>query len=785
MSDDVATLGLAVDSSQVNAASAALDKLTASAAPAAQAAASLQSAAASASPALQNLSNATGQNSSSFLGQREALRGLTSDLALLGGSLGSTASTAAALYLGNQRLFEGYGSLTSAMSALLTPQNLLIGATVGLAIAGVELYQSILTQEQAFDDLHVRANTTLTDLHALASAASFQGIDNTDFLKQMTTFSDQTAQAANNMGSLGELLRANGLSAGTMEQNLSNVANLVKNASDEASKYQIIQEAGLPATRQWVDFLSQGAAGIQQAEAAAISFGGAADTQLIAKAKDFDQQWNTAWTNFKNFADNAFVKFIADLDDLSHNTTLTGLLSAAVGATPFGGIINSLLGAYNLANPTTPNTLVSGGFNALGNSGAGSSTFANQLLASVGGSTTAATTTIDPKVLQQQLSQESQSLSILGQLATVDDTVRQKEIQLQQAQLAGVPITSQAAAAILDYTQKQALGVIAIEQQTNAQKLQTDTIGMSVGDAAAYAAVQERINAAALAGNTLTAAQITELQKYATALGQATQQAALLKAQNDAWFQTMQLGYSNIMQPTITALHNLYGDDFQAHLNDAIAQQITLNTVLSQTKTIAGDAMDTFFDDLVQGKSAVVALQDALVNVEEQLIKIATNQVLSAAFGSGLSGIFGGLLGGGTSTAMQLGTAPATSVLGALYHTGGIVGESSMPGRYIHPAYFDDAPRFHSGGLVAGEVPIIAKKGEGVFTPQQMAAMAPANNSPNITIYNDNNFTGADPGTEARLKAYVDQRSKQTVSDAVTAVRQANSTSPSYLRNGR
>lgn len=793
---DIAQLGLSIDSTQVNAASAALDKLTAAAAPAASAAASLQTAAAGASPAMASLSTATDANSTSFRSQREALRGVASDLAIFGGSVGQTAGILGQLYIENQRLAEGFGGLTGAIGSLLTPQNLLIGATIGLAVAGVELYSSILAQEKAFDDLSDRTQTTLTDLHALASAASFQGVDSTDFLKQMTSFGTLTQEATQNLGSLAELFRANGVAAGTLQQNMASVANLVQNASSEAAKYQIVQEAGLPATREWVDFLSQGAAGIAQAEANAVAFGGAADKELVQKARDFDQQWNTAWTNFKNFADNALVGFAAKLDDLSHNSTLMSLLKTGLNAIPGGAIIGAATGLYGLANPTTPNSLVSGGFSALGNAGSGSSTFATQLLASQGVANPNTPTTQTSAQLEKSLSDYQALIGALGPLASITDTVSAKSAALDlMYQKTGVDLSAYKAQ-ILDYTQKQALGTLAIEQQTNAQNIQAATIGMSVGAAQAYSTEQQKLFDFQQRGITLTAAQTAALHTAATAYGQAAQQTATLKAQNDAWFQTMQLGTSNIMMPTITALHNLYGDDYQAHLNDAIASQITFNAVLSQTKNIADNALNTFADDLLQGKSAADSLRDALLNVEEQLIKIATNQVLSAAFGSGLSGLFGGLLGGGGAAAASASAAAYTSgatslggglsALVALAHTGGIVGQPGLTSRYIHPAYFDDAPRFHDGGIVAGEVPIIAKAGEGVFTPQQMAAMAPAGSSgPQITINNNNNFTGADPGSEARIKAYVDQRSKQTVSDAVAAVRQANSTAPAYLRNGR
>lgn len=85
---------------------------------------------------------------------------------------------------------------------------------------------------------------------------------------------------------------------------------------------------------------------------------------------------------------------------------------------------------------------------------------------------------------------------------------------------------------------------------------------------------------------------------------------------------------------------------------------------------------------------------------------------------SGISKLFSslfsqeGLLGGILSD--------VTSFISMIFHTGGIVGETSRPGRMVSAGLFAGAPRFHTGGLVAGEVPIIARKGEAVFTPEQM-----------------------------------------------------------------
>jgi hypothetical protein len=58
----------------------------------------------------------------------------------------------------------------------------------------------------------------------------------------------------------------------------------------------------------------------------------------------------------------------------------------------------------------------------------------------------------------------------------------------------------------------------------------------------------------------------------------------------------------------------------------------------------------------------------------------------------------------------------AGGIIGGLFHTGGIVGAPANENRLVPSALFHGAPRFHSGGLLPGEVPIIAQAGEEVLT---------------------------------------------------------------------
>lgn len=117
--------------------------------------------------------------------------------------------------------------------------------------------------------------------------------------------------------------------------------------------------------------------------------------------------------------------------------------------------------------------------------------------------------------------------------------------------------------------------------------------------------------------------------------------------------------------------------------------------------------------DLMNGTDKATAFANVLSRIGDKLLDIAFND----AFKPG--GVMGGFnlfsfLGGGGSMGNIGGTG---GVLGGLYHTGGVVGQPKQS-RYIHSAYFDDAPRYHNGGIAGlkpNEVPAILERGERVI----------------------------------------------------------------------
>lgn len=130
----------------------------------------------------------------------------------------------------------------------------------------------------------------------------------------------------------------------------------------------------------------------------------------------------------------------------------------------------------------------------------------------------------------------------------------------------------------------------------------------------------------------------------------------------------------------------------------------------------------SWMDSLAGGISGIITGTGNLRSVIDGIL----NDITKIAVKGMLSTMFGGQKGkGGKGLAFNAKSMFTKS--GAVYHSGGLVGNRGLT-RSVSALAFLGAPKFHTGGIVGGgllpsEVPIIAQKGEGVFTPDQMRAM--------------------------------------------------------------
>ena len=153
-------------------------------------------------------------------------------------------------------------------------------------------------------------------------------------------------------------------------------------------------------------------------------------------------------------------------------------------------------------------------------------------------------------------------------------------------------------------------------------------------------------------------------------------------------------------------------------------------------------------------------MEDALVNfvqtgkfdfkslVDSMLADIARLAIRSTILGP-LAGLLGGAGGGaitGGGTAFSLNSAIDASIAAnpAIFHSGGIVGQGNAS-RTVPMSLFANAARAHSGAYIGtNEVPIIAKRGEHVLTPQQYDSMSGGGMTNIINVNVDGGSSGSD-----------------------------------------
>jgi lambda family phage tail tape measure protein len=150
------------------------------------------------------------------------------------------------------------------------------------------------------------------------------------------------------------------------------------------------------------------------------------------------------------------------------------------------------------------------------------------------------------------------------------------------------------------------------------------------------------------------------------------------------------------------------------------AQQVTTNAFRSME-----DALTKF---VMTGKLDFKSMADSII---ADLVRIQIQRSITLPLANWLGSVLprmGVGMGGGTAggSTMPLGSSDLMGTMANVAHSGGVIGADALLSRTVHPAIFAGAPRFHTGGIVSGEVPIIAQEGEVVFTRGQMRALGGA-----------------------------------------------------------
>lgn len=314
---------------------------------------------------------------------------------------------------------QGLGGLLkelgSKFAALVTPTRLAVFGILAVAAAAFFITKSVIDSSKSLDDLGRSIDMQIGKLHGLQQAMQFKGLSKEDIATGMKAFAESVYDAQHNMGGLNGLMISNNMKAKDFQGYLNNVADLVQRTTSDVQKQKLLREAGLPNDMNWVRFMEQGSKGIADAVGNTVKFNESAEKNLVQKAREFDDAWNKATTNISNTMKSWVIDALG---------WFKGLIDKAGEFTRAMGGIKEPTRLTVGASPTGTETF---------NKPAGP----------------------QPKTQAELLAENSQAqqrLSLLGELATVEQKVTMTRLQLNAATLNGVGVSAEMAKKLQNVT---------------------------------------------------------------------------------------------------------------------------------------------------------------------------------------------------------------------------------------------------------------------------------------------------------------------------------------------
>jgi hypothetical protein len=380
-------------------------------------------------------------------------------------------------------------------------RRLIYGVIVAQAKDAVAAIFNLNAELAKTADIAQRIGTGGKLFQGLSFVAEVKGVQN--FPDAMIAFNREVDRAKAGVGDLATLFRANGLTVRDTADAFFKVADLVKNTVEEARKFSILEQAGLPGTREMVRVMEMGADRIRKLsdESRKLS------DQQLQQAKELDDKWNELWANFKREAKGAVVDFTSWIDKLDdrwqrfHSDRIMPTFREIQGINGIVKVVPVTRGP-DLSDLSTPTNIPQ----------------------------ITVRPTMDPARMKELLGLEQQRLGILGQMATIEQQVRSVEIGIQLARLNNVKVTKDEEAALLALARAQALGTAQIRTQADSLRIESATVGMTIGDAVAYRLVWERVYEAKRSGRPLNEEQIRQLQEEAAIVGKLVSHTAGLRS---------------------------------------------------------------------------------------------------------------------------------------------------------------------------------------------------------------------------------------------------------------
>lgn len=631
-----------------------------------------------------------------------------------------------------------FAEIGSGIAKVLTPMRLLTAGVIGLGIGLIALVKNAVDSSKAMDDLAKSINTTRSLLHGLEQIAGRRGIGGDEFAAGMKLFGDEVYRAQRGMGDLAGLMRANGRSAKDFQGYMQEVANLVARSKTDQQAQKLLVEAGLPANQQWVRYMRDLSKSIDSATAATVQFNDAAERNLIEKARQFDEAWDTAITKLVNSFKSAAISIADALTNIKIPDWMSTMLrlgaNAVAAASSLAGPIGAVAGVVGRTLGSAPSPAsFSDRFSAASDNPA----LDNHALLDALNRRAGIGTGPAPETREEQLNRimrAQQQISLMGDLATVDDQVKQKELELAAAYLQSGVGVGKYRDAVLNAVRAQA------EMSRVQQQASIGVFNLDAANKAAADTLQMWIDKGLLdPKNTEQMAAATEtLAKNTRQLADAAKVAA-----------TPFEG----LQRTINDMSNSKGLLDSA----AVTSLNSVSAALVDIGTGATTAADGFKN---MASSIIRAIADMVVKMTIILPLARSLQgILGGLGGMGGGGILGSLFGGGASVTMGL------DGLAAIHHSGGVAGGGNVM-RSVMPEIFFGAPRYHNGGiagLAPDEVPAILQRGERI-TPRGAGNDNSA--GPTINIINQSSGPVEQGGTRKNSDGSIDV----IIRDAVRSV---------------
>ena len=188
---------------------------------------------------------------------------------------------------------------------------------------------------------------------------------------------------------------------------------------------------------------------------------------------------------------------------------------------------------------------------------------------------------------------------------------------------------------------------------------------------------------------------------------------------------------------------DVVGNSFVPDMINAVEEHFArLESVMVEPAAEATSTTERMFDDLQRGsRFALTSMAEDLRNGElswqsfGNTVASVVNDLLNRLIGAGFDAALGAIFGPSATSSVP---APANfSAQVGLFgraHQGAVIGETRLSMAAADPAVFAGARRMHRGGLAGDEVPTILRRGEGVFTPEQMRALSPAGGEMTLRI---------------------------------------------------